>query len=159
MSDEGNTEVEVVQDKPKNKGGRPKGAKRSIKRLQQMEVASIAVDYARGIPQKEIARKLGVSDSAITLVLDKFRPFFQELGNVEEYRQAKADILDSLQLQTLKAISNPERIETAPLNQLAYTYDILTKHGRLERGQSTSNVATQTVTVTLAADDYPVTDN
>ena len=141
----------VIEVKPiKNKGGRPKGAKRAPTKLSQREIASAVIDYARGVEQREIAKKLGVGDSAVSMLLDKFKPAFQELVNVEEYRKVKGEILDSVQLAALKELSNPGRLEEAPVNQLAYVVDITGKHSRLEQGLSTSNVATQTVSITYA---------
>lgn len=154
---EGMTETitpEVLAARPKNKGGRPKGVKRAINKLTQGELATAVIDFARGIPQREIATKLGVSDSAISLVLDKFKPAFSEIANVEEYRKVKADILDSVQLQTLKSMSDPEKQASANLGHLANAFDVLNKHARLERGLSTQNVATQTVSIALTPGEY-----
>jgi len=137
----------------KNKGGRPKGVKRSIKKLTQGELATVVLDYARGVKQAEIASKFGVSEAAVSTVLDKFKPAFAELQNVESYRKAKSDLLDSAGLVILKEIVNPTKIEAADIRALACSYDIVNKHGRLERGESTSNVAQQTVTVTVELGD------
>jgi len=142
-------EAEVIPLKPKNKGGRPKGVKRAASKLTQGELATVVLDYARGVQQREIAHKFGISDGAVSLILDKFKPAFAELGNVEEYRKAKANILDSVQLQTLKSMADPEKHAAANLGQLSVAFDVLNKHGRLERGLSTQNVATQTVTISI----------
>lgn len=154
---EGMTEAitpEVVTAKPKNKGGRPKGVKRAMSKLTQGELATAVVDFAKGIPQREIASKLGVSESAISMVLDKFKPAFSEIANVEEYRKVKGQILDSVALATLKQISNPEKLEAAPLRDLGYCFDIVGKHSRLEAGLSTSNIATHSVTIALTPGEY-----
>lgn len=154
---EGMTETitpEVITAKPKGKGGRPKGVKRAASKLTQGELATVVLDYARGMQQGEIARKMGVSDSAVSLILDKFKPAFAELHNVEEYRKAKADILDSVQLQTLKSMSDPEKQASANLGHLANAFDVLNKHARLERGLSTQNVATQSVSISLTPGEY-----
>lgn len=143
---------EVV--KAKGKRGRPKGAKRSAKRLTQNELATVVLDYTRGTPQHEIAGKFGVSESAVSLILEKFKPAFAELGNVEEYRKAKADLLDSTSLAVLKEIANPSKILESDLRTLSVSYDVLNKHSRLERNLSTSNVATQAVTVSLTPGEY-----
>lgn len=144
--------AEVI--KPKGKAGRPKGVKRAASKLTQGELATVVLDYARGMQQGEIARKMGVSDSAVSLILDKFKPAFAELHNVEEYRKAKADILDSVQLQTLKSMSDPEKQASANLGHLANAFDVLNKHARLERGLSTQNVSTQTVSISLTPGEY-----
>jgi predicted transcriptional regulator len=142
-------EAEVIPLKPKNKGGRPKGVKRAMSKLTQGELATAVVDFAKGIPQREIATKLGVSESAISMVLDKFKPAFSEIANVEEYRKVKSEILDSVSLATLKQLSNQQRLDEAPLNQLAYTFDIIAKHSRLEQGKATSLVGQQVVNISL----------
>jgi len=136
------------------KRGRPVGAKRSAKRLTQNELATVVLDYTRGTPQHEIASKFGVSESAVSLILEKFKPAFAELGNVEEYRKAKADLLDSTSLAVLKEIANPSKILESDLRTLSVSYDVLNKHARLERGLSTQNVATQSVSITLTPGEY-----
>lgn len=149
MTDIKEAEVLIPAKPVKNKGGRPKGVKRSIKRLTQGELATVVLDYARGVKQHEIAQKFGVSESAVSTVLDKFKPAFSELQNVEQYRRAKSDLLDSAGLAILKEIVNPSKIEQADIRALSCSFDIVNKHGRLERGESTSNVAQQSITVTV----------
>lgn len=146
-------EAEVVQP-GKRKAGRPKGVKRAASRLTQGELATVVLDYARGVKQNEIAKKFGVSEASVSMILEKFKPAFAELHNVEEYRKAKSDLLDSAGLAILKEIVNPSKIEQADIRALACSYDIVNKHGRLERGESTQNVQQQTVTVTIGVDDY-----
>ena len=150
------TETAIVELVPrkKSKGGRPRGAKRSAKKLTQNELAAVVLDYTRGTSQHEIASKFGVSESAVSLILEKFKPAFAELGNVEEYRKAKADLLDSTSLAVLKEISNPSKIIESDIRALSFSYDVLNKHSRLERNLSTSNVATQSVAITLSASNY-----
>lgn len=148
-------QVEVVAP-AKRKAGRPKGVKRAASKLTQGELATVVLDYARGVQQGEIARKMGISDSAVSLILDKFKPAFSELQNVEEYRKAKAALLDSASLSVLKEISNPSKIEASDLRALSTTYDVLNKHSRLERGESTANVSTQQhVSVQINAQKFP----
>ena len=147
------TDCEVLP-RVKRKGGRPKGVKRAASKLTQGELATVVLDYARGMEQRQIAQKMGVSDAAVSQILDKFKPAFGELHNVEEYRKAKADILDSVQLQTLKSMTCPEKQASANLAQLSVAFDVLNKHGRLERGQSTSNVATQHVSISVNPTGY-----
>lgn len=132
----------------KNKGGRPKGAKRGVNKLTQSELAMVVTDYARGLPQTEIAAKMGLSDSGVSQVLAKFAPMFAELGNVKEFREAKADVYDALQLQALKSMSDPDKHASATLRDLAVAADVLQRNSRLERGMSTNNLSVQT-TVTV----------
>lgn len=146
-------ESEVISP-PKRKAGRPKGVKRAASRLTQGELATVVLDYARGVRQNQIAKKFGVSESSISLILEKFKPAFAELHNVEEYRKAKSDLLDSTGLAILKEISNPLKIEQADIRALSCSFDIVNKHSRLERGESTSNVATQTVSLSVSSLDF-----
>lgn len=146
MSDEVITPV-------KKKAGRPKGVKRAASKLRQHEIALITTDYARGMKQTEIAKKFGISDASVSAIISQFKPFFAELENVESYRQAKADILDSASLSVLKEISNPTKILDSDLRSLSVSFDILNKHSRLERNLSTQNIATQTqISVNLGKD-------
>lgn len=154
MTETAIVELVTEEKKEKKKAGRPKGVKRAAKKLRQHEIALIANDYVRGMPQHEIAKKFGVSDASVSMILAQFKPIFSELANVEQFRQVKADVLDAASLTLLKEIVNPSKIEQANVRELAYSFDALAKHGRLERGLSTSNVATQTVAITLSASNY-----
>jgi predicted transcriptional regulator len=149
-----NDAIEVEALPVKRKGGRPRGVKRAVKKLSQGELATLVLDYAKGLPQREIAQKMGISDAAVTQVLEKFKPAFSELMNVEEYRKAKASIIESVQLQTLKSMADPEKHASAHLGHLSAQFDILNKHGRLERGQSTANVQQSMVTVAISPTGY-----
>lgn len=143
------TDTEEVLAPAKKKAGRPKGVKRAASKLTQGELASVVLDYARGVNQNQIAQKFGVSESAISLIVEKFKPAFAEMQNVEEYRKVKGQILDSVALATLKEISNPDRLGQAPLRDLSYTFDTVAKHSRLEAGLSTQNVSQQSISITL----------
>lgn len=136
----------------KRRAGRPKGVKRAASRLTQGELATVVLDYARGVKQSEIAKKFGVSEASVSMILEKFRPAFAELQNVEEYRKAKSDLLDSAGLAILKEIVNPSKIEAADIRALSCSFDIVNKHSRLERGESTSNVQQQTISIQLHPD-------
>lgn len=142
---EGETEV-----LPKRKAGRPKGVKRAASKLRQHEIALITTDFARGMKQTEIAKKFGISDASVSMILAQFKPLFSEIANVEDYRKVKSEILDSASLAVLKEIVNPDKIQAGDIRALACSYDILNKHSRLERGESTSNVSQQTVSITLS---------
>jgi transcriptional regulator with XRE-family HTH domain len=145
--------TDEVSAPTKRKGGRPKGAKRAPKKLTQGELATVVLDFARGVEQNEIAKKMGLSESGVSQIIEKFKPAFAEIENVEEYRKAKASLIDSVSLATLKGL-NPAKMEAAPLRDLGYLYDIMNKHSRLERGQSTSNVSTQATVKMSISSDY-----
>lgn len=138
----------------KRKAGRPKGVKRAASKLRQHEISLIATDFARGMKQTEIAKKFGISDASVSAIITQFRPLFAELENVESYRKVKSEILDSASLAVLKEIVNPDKIQAGDIRALACSYDILNKHSRLERGESTSNVQQQTIALALNLDTY-----
>lgn len=146
--------TETIFEPVKRKAGRPKGVKRAASKLRQHEISLIATDYARGMKQTEIAKKFGISDASVSAIISQFKPLFKELGNVEDYRKVKSEILDSASLAVLKEIVNPEKIQAGDIRALACSYDILNKHSRLERGESTSNVQQQTVSVSVELNDF-----
>lgn len=144
-----------VTSLPSGAGGRPsrtapsypaaksKRYRTKLSTITRTESPLIALDHVRGLSNKEIADKYRVSQATISTLIDKFKPLFTELNEVDDYRNAKDKILDALQLKTLKSIACEEKQAAASLQQAAITFDILNRNSRLEKGLSTSNASFQ----------------
>ena len=69
---------------------------------------------------------------------------------LDDYKSNKADILAGKQQKLISNIT-PDRIEKANLRDIVWTFGVLYDKERLERGQSTGNIA-------LSIDDMSATD-
>lgn len=117
-------------------------------KLDDKQIAYIVEQHLKGQRNIQIAREMNISRSAITAVLKKFEPVFKELPNVPDFQAIKADVIDAATLKALKSAVSQEKHDEARLGEVAKMLDVLYKAGRLERGQSTSNVATSFVSLT-----------
>jgi len=91
----------------------------------------------QGLSLPEIGGILGISKQAVH---QRLQPYAEELENLEDYKEHRADILALKGRQILKNIDN-DRLEKASAYQLAGMYGILYDKERLERGESTHNIA------------------
>lgn len=147
-------EPEVIAAKPKNKGGRPKGRKDSKSVVQVKKTAKVLELRARGLSQSEIAGAVGLSETRVKQLVQQFKPVFTELENIEAYQSVRKDLLNATELLLLKSLNDPEKLQKASANAIAYSFSQIFSARRLESNQSTANVQTQTVTVTLNPSDY-----
>lgn len=139
--------TDTEESKPK-RTGRPKGRKTSGRVVQQKRVAKILDLRARGLSVSEIGGAVGLKDGRVKDVLRKFRGVFTELQNHEQYQSVRRDLLNATELLILKSMNDPEKVANANLNQAAYAFKQIYDARRLEDGLSTSNVASQSVTIT-----------
>lgn len=142
-------EVEVLDaPKPREKPtGRPKGSKHSEKTIHRKKVSRIVELHLKNVSNRDIASTEQISHQTVQNVLNDFKPFFKEIPNLDKFKTVKADILDAALLMLLKSMMDQDKIEKASVNNLAYAAQQVFSMSRLERGQSTSN--TQTVTVSF----------
>lgn len=142
------TQQEKQEDKPRRKAGAQKGKphnwtgqyQNKRRRLNATEISKALLYTQQGIQQTDIAKMLNVTDASIKFILDKFAPVISNLKDVPDYKIAKSDLLNAGELTVLKSILKPEALETARLGELAKTFDVFYKAGRLERGLSTQNI-------------------
>ena len=140
--------------------------------------ASTSSTLPKGIPLYEIIdcivnKKLSQTDTATLLGCDKsniskrLKESGYQANYLTNYKNQRADILASYQQIILNSITN-EDLQKAGLSQKMMAYGVLYDKERLERGQSTENIAYQD---TLKAqqivqdkiksfnDKYGITDN
>jgi predicted transcriptional regulator len=114
---------------------------------------------ARGLSQSEIAGAVGLSETRVKQLIQQFKPVFSELENIEAYQSVRKDLLSATELLLLKSLNDPEKLQKASANAIAYSFSQIFSARRLESGQSTSNVATQTIAISLDADQFELNDN
>lgn len=95
----------------------------------------------KGLTYTEIGEYFGVCRQTVHARLKKFSNMIMEAGQLEAYRTNKADVLESVEAQLLSDLSDTGRREKASLNNVAYALGQVSSMTRLEKGQSTSNVA------------------
>lgn len=145
-------EVEVVATAKKKRGGSKKGTvKQAIKPAQLSKALHLA---ALKRPVREIARAIDCPDSTTRRLLERYGSWLQELENVQEYTDTRHQLLSAGELKLFKSMMEQEKLDKASVNNLAYAMRQLYDMGRLEKGLSTANVATQTVTVSLTPNEY-----
>lgn len=100
---------------------------------------------------EQIAKLQGVTKQAIHKRLKGLLP--DEAAEV--YREKRADIFSKMQLDCLSAVDGPKRKAASAL-QLVTCAGILYDKERLERGQSTSNIDTRSITLHVEALDADI---
>jgi len=92
----------------------------------------------KAVSYNDIARFFGCSKAA---VIERLRPYLAtEDIDVEVYKNNRADILAHKQVSVLAEMT-PAKLAQASAKDLSITYGVLYDKERLERGQSTQNVA------------------
>jgi hypothetical protein len=94
----------------------------------------------KGLGATATATATGCSVSTVNAVLRRFAPVLKALGEVEDYRGAKADILDAAQISVLESAFSGNKLKKAGFLSTLQGFEILNKAGRLEKGQSTENI-------------------
>jgi predicted transcriptional regulator len=97
---------------------------------------------ARGCSDSQVAGALELSQVTVHKYRGEMKAIFKELPTVEAFRATRTDLMDAAMSAMLKSSVTPDKLEKATVNGLAYAMRQLYDMGRLERGQSTANIAT-----------------
>ena len=87
-----------------------------------------------------IGDKLGCSKQHIHQALTPFLKLIDNPEALHAYQNNRANLLDAAEMELLTKIVDPDKLQKASLNNMAYAIGNLNNLSRLERGQSTSNV-------------------
>lgn len=145
------TEPEVITAKRKRGGSKKGTVKQAVKPAQLSQALHLA---ALKRPVQEIARAVKLPPSTTHRLLERYGSWLQELENVQDYTDTRTQLLSAGELKLFKSMMEQEKLDKASVNNLAYAMRQLYDMGRLEKGLSTQNVATQTVTVSLTPGEY-----
>lgn len=94
----------------------------------------------KNLTQTEIADRLGVTRVAVNRAIAKLDPALTKVRDVAKFKADKADILAELQMMFMEYIT-PEKLKRASLSQIIMAIGTMYDKERMERGQSTENVA------------------
>ena len=95
----------------------------------------------KNLSYADIARHLNSKKSTVYNALRRFEAMLGDPAHLQAYRQNKASVLEGIQLEIVTKLVDPEKVEKASVNNLAYAAGTLDNMIRLERGESTQNVA------------------
>ena len=122
---------------PKRNAGRPKGAPHG-----PHTKASKLLDLAmKGVPPALVSKAVGIPKRTVCRHLKKFRKQFKELGNIEAYEATKQQLLSATELRLLKSLNDEAKHKKASLSSVAFAMEKVHQAGRLEKNQSTKNLA------------------
>ena len=91
----------------------------------------------KGLNQSQTAKVLGCSKPNIS---NRLKQLDYVPGYLKSFKDNRADVLSALQAQIVKHIT-PEKLQKASAYQLTGMMSLLHNQERLERGQSTENIA------------------
>lgn len=110
----------------------------------------VRFDHARAVTlrlrekltYKQIAQRMNTTESHVVNSLKKFYAFLEEPGNLYAYRDNKSDLLETMEYRLLVYLSDlMNDKKCASVKDIALALKVVNELGRLERGQSTSNVS------------------
>ena len=101
--------------------------------------AIIELMEVKGLNQAQTAKVLGCSKPNIS---NRLKALDYTPGYLKSFKDNRADVLSALQAQIVKHIT-PEKLQKASAYQLTGMMSLLHNQERLERGQSTENIAYQ----------------
>ena len=97
-----------------------------------------------GHSMSDIAKMKNVDKSTVCRSIQKYFSIHRDLDEqLEFYQKNKAEVFDAFQLKTLQKITNKldQPTESIPLKEMSMFLGTIYDKGRLERDQSTENVA------------------
>lgn len=90
---------------------------------------------------REIAAYFNCNESSVIRACQRLATLIPDPEAVDAYRSVKADLLDAAEMELMASLMQPEKMEKASLNNVAYAFQQIHNAGRLERGESTSNLS------------------
>jgi len=94
--------------------------------------------YTQGLKEADVARYFNVSPQAVNKALQPFKRIINSNDEVAAFRENETQILDSLKMKLLYDMVDKDKRKKATLGNVAYAYDKLATHSRLEKGQGIS---------------------
>ena len=104
--------------------------------------AALKLRLYNKLTYQQISDQLSVPKSTVVDALKPYLAMIEQPEALEHYRTRKADILEAAEMELVSSLVDPVKLEKASTNNIAYAFGQLNTAIRLERGQSTANVAT-----------------
>ncbi len=152
MKDDSTDTIEVMESREvssENQGEKEysrKGTKlkpwlNKPRQSQAMKHAMIAKLKLEGVPANQIAEAVSMPPNTVRSVIERFKPFFNEVENVREFKEAKSDILEACQITALKSAFDEKKLKKSSFLATVSGVEKLQRMQRLHDDQSTSNTA------------------
>ena len=124
------------------KNGQTKDISKNVKGSVQLDLQKIVNYRLRNkLSYRQIGAIMGVSKDTIKDRLRPLKSLLSDPAAVDIYRDNRADMMDAIESRLATQILDEDKLKGASVNNIAYAMAQLNNIGRLERGQSTSNVA------------------
>lgn len=120
------------------------------KKLDGSEAVRLALS---GWTQKQIADKFGVNQSTVHEAIGRVLKLLGSPAALEVYRQQKAAIFEELEIRLVQRVLFDLGTGAGSFKDIVTALDVIAKHVRLERGQSTSNIGILIGTLKEAHED------
>ena len=116
---------------------------KSIDPLRNLSLVKLLEEYLSGASIRVLSRKYRVHPDAIKRRLSPILKILQEFTGEQlaAFRDKKSDLLDAVQLKLLIEIADENKVKRANLRDLAMAFEKIHTATRLERDQSTANIA------------------
>lgn len=107
---------------------------------------------------EEIGKIFGVTKGAIHKSLQSFISIIDDPDASEAFKATRSEILTSIERQLANQLVNPDKLKDASLNNVAYAYDKVATHNRLEQGKATQLTGIYAVVQRLDRDERKATE-
>ncbi len=111
-----------------------------------------------GMTQQEIGDIYGVTPQAISLKLKGIWDILDK-ENLDAYKINKVNLFTAVEAKMLQELLKPSRLKKASTGNIAYAFDKIALHNRLEQGLSTENIAVKDVSADLIDKAKQASDN
>ena len=107
----------------------------------------------KGNTYEDIGRMMGVTKQTVLYHIKPLLPVLESAELLPAYQENRADILDGIQARLAGNLLDKDKVQKATLGNVAYAMKQLNDISRLERDQSTSNVAVQHIDKMLTVEE------
>lgn len=122
---------------------RRKAISPKTKRIKQLKErkAKVLDLMTKDLSVNEIARAVDLAPSTVCKYIDEWKILLPEIDKVDQWNISKGSILDAATSSMLKKVLERSDDPKASVNNLAYALQQVHNIKRLEKGESTQNVA------------------
>lgn len=132
VSERNREEIRAPRQKPKHLRDR------AFYEQKKAKIISLAVQK---VPEAQIARAVQMPRATVQDIIKKFKPVFEAIERVQDYREVRADILAASQITALESALDKNKLKKSSFLATVSGVEKLYKMERLENDQSTSNAA------------------
>lgn len=109
--------------------------------------ATILSLAAKNISPHKISKIVDLDHEQVSVIINKFKPVFKELDNIQDYRKIKTDLLSAAQLTFLRTALSDSKVRQMGSYKCIQAFNALNNAERLERNLSTANVGSAAPTI------------